>query len=160
MKRFFLFSLLGFVWMAFVTVSLPDAPLKDMRGHEVRFLQVVQNGNKPVVVSFWATWCVPCIKELDAIADVYPDWQDETGVKLVAISVDDARTAGRIKSLVNGRGWDYEVYHDYKGELKEKLHIRSVPYLMVIHKGRIVYTRNSYNPGDEESLYQLLKKLQ
>ncbi|NPA46840.1 MAG: TlpA family protein disulfide reductase [Chlorobi bacterium] len=159
MKHFFAFLLLGFIWMGFVTVSIPDAELKDLQGRDVSFHKAIENGDKPVIVSFWATWCVPCIKELDAINEVYPDWQDETGVKLIAVSVDDERTSRRIKPLVNGRGWDYEVYHDYKGELKQKLNINAVPYLIIIHKGKIVYTKTSYTPGSEEKLFEIVKKL-
>jgi len=159
MKKFIWLSLTGFILTAFVTLSLPDASLKDLNGHEKRFSEIVRNGDHPVIVSFWATWCVPCIKELDAIAEEYPEWQEETGVKLIAVSIDDERTAKRIKPMVNGRGWEYEVYHDYKGELKQKFNIHSVPYLMVIYKGKIVYSRNSYTPGDEEHLYELIRQL-
>ena len=159
MKKIFVFLLLGFLWTGFVTPALPDAELKDLKGRNVRFSEAIQNDGKPVIVSFWATWCVPCIKELDAINEVYADWQDETGVKLVAVSVDDERTSRRIKPMVNGRGWEYDIYHDYKGELKQKLNINAVPYLIVIHKGKIVYTKNSYTPGGEEQLYAFIKQL-
>ena len=50
-----------------------------------------------VVLSFWATWCVPCINELDAISEVYEEWVDETQVKLIAIATDDTRTKKRIR---------------------------------------------------------------
>ncbi len=157
----FLFLLLGWSFFSFVTLSLPDAEIKDLNGNIKKFSEVIRNDDKPVIVSFWATWCVPCIKELDAISEVYPDWQDETGVKLIAVSIDDERTAKRIKALVNGRGWtDYEVYHDFKGELNRKFHLNNtVPYLIVIHKGKIVFEKNSYTPGGEEELYEVLKSL-
>jgi len=86
--------------------------------------------------------------------------EEETGVKLIAVSVDDEKTARRIKPMVNGRGWtDFEIYHDYKGELKRAMNIVSVPYLIVIHNGEIVYQRNAYTPGDEEELYEFLLEL-
>jgi len=157
----FVFSLLGLVFLSFVTLSpLPQGEIKDLQGKTHQFTDVIQNDGNPVIVSFWATWCVPCIKELDAISEVYPDWQDETGVKLVAISVDDEKTARRIKPMVNGRGWtDYEIYHDYKGEIKRALNIVSVPYLIVIHDGKIVYKKNTYTPGGEEELYEFIRSL-
>jgi thiol-disulfide isomerase/thioredoxin len=160
MKKLIL-SFTGLLFLSFVTLSpLPEGEILDLKGKSHQFSEVIQNGDKPVIVSFWATWCVPCIKELDAISDVYPDWQDETGVKLIAVSVDDEKTARRIKPMVNGRGWsDYEVYHDYKGELQRALHITSVPYLIVIHKGKIVHKKNSYTPGSEEELYEFIKTL-
>jgi len=153
--------LIGFLLWAFVTPApLPDGELKDLNGKVTRFSEVIQNEGNPVIVSFWATWCVPCIKELDAISEVYPDWREETGVKLVAVSVDDEKTARRIKPMVNGRGWtDYEIYHDYKGELKRALHIQSVPYLIVIHKGKIVFQKSTYTPGSEEELFEFIRSL-
>ena len=160
MKKF-LIPLIGLFFSAFVTYSpLPRAELKDLNGRSVWFTDVIRNDDKPVAVSFWATWCVPCIKELDAISEVYPDWKEETGVKVVAVSVDDEKTARRIKPMVNGRGWtDFEIYHDYKGELRRALNIVSVPYLIVIHKGKIVYTKNTYTPGGEEELYEVIRSL-
>ncbi len=159
--KIFVLSLTGWLFFSFVTLSpLPEGEILDLKANTHKFTQVVENGDKPVIVSFWATWCVPCIKELDAISEVYPDWQEETGVKLIAISVDDEKTARRIKPMVNGRGWtDYEIYHDYKGELQRALHITSVPYLIVIHKGKIVYKKNSYTPGSEEKLYEIIQNL-
>ncbi len=160
MKNFFV-SLLGLSLLSFVTLSpLPEGEIIDLNGKKHMFSEVVASTEKPIIVSFWATWCVPCIKELDAISDVYPDWQEETGVRLIAISVDDEKTSRRIKPMVNGRGWtDYEIYHDYKGELQRALNINSVPYLIVIHKNKIVYKKNSYTPGSEDELFDFIKSL-
>ena len=136
--------------------NIPDAQLTDLKGNKVSFKDIV-NSDKPVIVSFWATWCVPCMNELDAISEVYPDWQDETGVKLIAISQDDDRTARRITPLVNGKGWDYEIYRDYNFELKRAFNIASIPFMLIIKDGKVVAKRSGYTPGSEDEIYEIIK---
>ncbi len=155
MKKLILFLSLA-VFSFNYAQQVPDATVLDMKGNKVDFKKLVQS-EKPVIVSFWATWCVPCINELDAISEVYPDWQDETGVKLIAISRDDDRTARRIKPLVNGKAWDYEIYRDFNDDLKRALNIASIPYMIIIKNGKIVSTRSGYTPGSEEEIYDVIK---
>ncbi len=140
----------------FYAQNIPQAKVLDMKGNKVDFSEIVKS-DKPVIVSFWATWCVPCINELDAINEVYPDWQEETGVKLIAVSRDDDRTARRIKALVNGKAWDYEVYRDFNDDLKRALNIASIPFMIIIKNGKIVATRSGYTPGSEEEIYEIIK---
>lgn len=139
--------------------QLPDVTLKDINGKSVNVSKLSNNG-KPIVVSFWATWCKPCIRELKAIHEVYPDWQDETGVKVVIVSIDEAQNAQKVKPLVDGFGWEYDVLLDSNGELKRLLNIQSVPYVLVLDgKGKIVYNHTGYTDGGEEELYKIIKKL-
>jgi thiol-disulfide isomerase/thioredoxin len=156
MKKIILFfSLL--ISISINAQNIPDAVVTDMNGNKVNFKELVSS-DKPVIVSFWATWCVPCINELDAISEVYPDWQEETGVKLIAVSRDDDRTARRIKPLVNGKAWDYEVYRDVNDDLKRALNIASIPYMIIIKNGKIVATRSGYTPGSEDEIYEIISK--
>lgn len=147
------------LFMAFSTFAqnIPSASIVDLKGNKVNFKDIIKS-DKPVIISFWATWCVPCMNELDAISEVYPDWQDETGVKLIAISQDDDRTARRIVPLVNGKGWDYEIYRDYNNELKRAFNIASIPYMLIIKDGKIVSTRSGYTPGSEDEIYEIISK--
>ena len=100
--------------------ELPSVLLKDVNGNTVNTAELSNDG-KPMVISFWATWCKPCKRELKAISEVYPDWQDETGVKLVAVSIDEAQNAAKVKPLVDGMNWEYEVLLDPNGEFKRQM---------------------------------------
>ncbi len=120
----------------------------------------LSNGGKPILISFWATWCKPCVAELNAINENYSDWQKETGVKVIAISVDDARTMNNVAPFINGRNWNYEVYLDPNGEFQRAMSVNLVPHSFIINgKREIVSQHTSYNPGDEDKLYEEIKKI-
>jgi thiol-disulfide isomerase/thioredoxin len=134
--------------------SLPAVELKNLKGEKVDFSSLSNDG-KPMVINFWATWCKPCISELDNINDVYEDWQDETGIKIVAVSIDDSRNVRRVAPFVKGRGWDYEVYTDENSDLRRALNINNPPHTLLINgEGKIVWEHNGYMPGDEDELYR------
>lgn len=137
--------------------KLPNVTLKDLKGKSVNIAQYGKS-DKPVIVSFWATWCGPCLKELEAINKVYDKWQKETGVELVAVSIDDSRTRSRVKPLVNGKAWDYTILLDENQELKRAMNVINPPYTVVVYKGQIVYSHTGYTPGTENELYKELKK--
>lgn len=138
---------------------VPAVDLKDINGKQMNTGNI-QNDGKPIVISFWATWCSPCKKELNAIHDEYDEWVEETGVKLIAVSIDDERTRSRVGPYVDGQGWDFEVLLDPNGDFKRAMGVNNVPHTFVIDgSGKIVYSHNSYAPGDEEKLFKLLVEL-
>lgn len=138
--------------------DLPNVDLTSMDGESVT-LKNETNKDGVTIVSLWATWCVPCLKELDAINDVYVDWQEETNVELIAISVDDSRTVGRVKSLVNGKDWDYKVLLDKNNDLRRALNASSIPLTVLVKDNKIVYEHSGYSPGAELELYEKIKEL-
>lgn len=137
--------------------NLPTTEIKTLDG-ETTSLQEISENNDLYVVSLWATWCVPCKNELDAINEVYVDWQDETNVKVFAISVDDSRTVSRVKPMINGKAWDFTILLDTNNDLKRELGASTVPLTLIIKNGKIVYRHSGYTPGSEDELFEEIKK--
>ena len=139
--------------------TVPSANVKDLEGNSVNTSEF-NNDGKPMIINFWATWCTPCKRELNNIADVYDDWVSETGVKLIAISIDDARNSSKVGPYVNGKGWEYEVYIDSNQDFQRAIGFQNPPFTCVVNaEGKIVYTHTGYTEGDEEGLYEVLKKV-
>ena len=139
--------------------SIPDATVKTLDNSSFQTSEITNGGN-PIIISFWATWCSPCKRELNAIAEEFEDWVDETRVKLVAISIDDARNMHKVKPYVDGQGWVYDVYIDANADFKRVMNVNNVPHTFLIDgNGHIVWQHNSYAPGDEDELYDLVVKL-
>ena len=157
--------LLGFTALCLISMAMdggskiPSVKLKDIDGNSVNTAELSNDG-KPMVISFWATWCAPCKKELNAIHEVYEDWQDETGVKVIAVSIDDARSATRVKPYVDAQGWEFEVLMDTNGDFKRSLNVNNVPQTFLVDgNGDIVWTHSGYSPGDEYELLEEIEKL-
>ncbi len=138
--------------------DLPSINLKTLQGQSIA-IDEVTNKEGITIISLWATWCVPCLKELDAISDIYDEWQEETKVKLVAVSIDDSRTTKRVKSMINGKGWDYTILLDTNSDLKRALNASSIPLTILVKDNKIVYEHSGYSPGAELELYEKIKEL-
>lgn len=138
--------------------QLPAIEIKDLAGNNVDISNYSKNG-KITIISFWATWCVPCKKELNNMADLYDEWVEDYGVELVAISIDDSRNTAKVKTYVDGQGWDFEVLLDANSDLKRALNFQTVPFTMLINtKGEIVYRHTGYVEGDEYILEEEIAK--
>ena len=132
---------------------LPKMQMETLEGENIS-LEDISKDDQLVIVSLWATWCVPCKNELDAISEVYDDWVDETNVKLYAVSVDDARTVKRVKPLVSGKDWDYEILLDTNSELKRRLNAPTIPLTLLVKNNKILFRHSGYTPGSEDELYE------
>lgn len=159
MKKLALICILALTTNLFAQHKMPNIALKNLKGEIVNSNLDFQKKDVLYVFSFWATWCAPCVQELDAISDVYGDWKSKLNIEIIAVSVDDARTEKRVKPLVNGKGWEYTVLLDTNQELKRSLSIANVPYIVVVKNSVIIHIQNGHSPGGELEFFEKLKSL-
>lgn len=119
------------------------------------------DGKTPFVVSFWFVTCKFCIEEMDAISEVFDDWQKEKPFRFIAVCTDDTRSLARAKAMVKGRGWDgYQFVFDVNKEYTRAMNVTSCPHVFLFDKdGKLVYSHLGYSPGDEDALFEKVKSL-
>ena len=144
----------------FAQNSLPKVDLTTVNGKGKINTSTFTNDGNPMVISFWATWCKPCMREMGAILDVYEDWQEELGVKLIAISIDDSRNFAKVGPMAATEGWEWEVYVDLNQDFKRSMGVNNIPHTFVIDgNGNIAWQHTGYALGDEDELYEVLEKV-
>jgi len=162
-KKVLIFILLASTFLGFTpdnaSKKLPDITITDLQGKPVK-IQEYAKQSKFTVMSFWATWCAPCKRELDAIGELYPEWVESYGVRLVAITIDNARALTQVKPLIEEKGWEFDVLVDSKQELQQALNFQAIPQTFVVDaEGNVLYQHEGYTPGDEYELEKIIKEL-
>lgn len=139
--------------------TIPSVTIKSLDGTSVDIQDYTGNG-KITVISFWATWCSPCKKELDTISKMYPEWQKKYNMELIAVSIDDERSLKRVPKLVESKGWPYTILSDTESALPKALKFQTVPQTFLVDQdGEIVYSHSGYTEGDELELEEKIKGL-
>lgn len=141
-----------------IQTVLPSAIIKNIDGETINSSKI-NNGKNLIYLTFWATWCKPCIQELNELNNVYDVWRDEFDIKIVAVSVDDIRTLPKVKPFVNGKRWNFEVYLDPNGDLRRMMNVNNVPHSFLINdKGEVIWQQNSHTVGDEHRIYEIIRR--
>ena len=159
MKKLLLTLVIALSYIGNAAAQIPSVVIKNIEGKAVK-TDTLSNNGKPFIIDFFATWCKPCNRELTAIADVYEDWQKEIGVKVIAVSIDQAQNINKVKPLVDNHGWPYEVLLDPNGEFKRALGVQMIPFTIIVDgKGNIAYKHNGYTDGAEDELIEKVREL-
>lgn len=149
----------AFVSSPHAAAQLPNVTVKDTKGKPVNVASLSNDG-KPFIISFFATWCKPCCRELRAIADLYPDWIDETGVKIYIVSIDDAQNTSKVKPFVDAEGWEYDVLLDANSDFFRAMGLSAVPHVLIVDgDGNIAYNHSGYTDGSETELINIVREL-
>ncbi len=157
--RYCMLLVLATGWTLTANAQLPSVTLKTIDGKAVR-TDTLSNNGRPFIIDFFATWCKPCNRELDAISEVYEEWQSETGVKIFAVSIDQAQNIHKVKPLVDSSGWEYDVLLDPNSEFRQALGAQMIPYVIVCDAaGNIVYRHYGYTDGAETELIEKVREL-
>ena len=139
--------------------TLPDINLKDINGKLVNVGDYSKKG-KIIIVSFWATWCTPCKKELNNINDLYEEWKSKYDIIVVAVTIDNARNVMKVKPYVDGQAWPFDILLDVNSDLMRAMNVINPPHTFLIDKtGNVVYSHTGYLEGDEFTLEEKIKAL-
>ena len=159
MKKLLFLMLAVMVGVGASAQSLPDVKIENQEGKVISTKSLADG--TPMIISFWSTTCKPCIMELNAINDNLYDWLEEVDMKVVAISVDDARTVSRARAMTKGQGWDdYVCLYDKNQDFKRAMNVSLTPHTCIVDgKGNIVYSHSGYTPGSEQELFEKIKAL-
>ena len=134
---------------------IPEIGLKTLNGESIKSIQAI-NQDGFTIISFWATWCIPCINELDAINKVINEWNQTEDITVLAISTDDSRSKKRVRPLINGKDWIFDVISDTNQEFKRAMGVVGIPHTIVTYKSEIIHRRIGYTPGEEEDLFKVI----
>jgi len=156
--------LLAFACMAFITNThaqdLPDTEIKNVNtGKKIAFNETCEKG-KVTLINFWATWCVPCKKEIKNVSLKMADWKKEADFNYITISIDEARAEGLVRTYAMSQGWTFPYYIDMNAELKRSLSFQTVPFTMIIDKnGKVAFSHAGYEEGGEVEVFAKIKEL-
>ena len=159
MKKLLFLMLAVMVGVGASAQSLPDVKIENQEGKVISTKSLADG--TPMIISFWSTTCKPCIMELNAINDNLYDWLEEVDMKVIAVSVDDARTVSRARAMTKGQGWDdYVCLYDKNQDFKRAMNVSLTPQTFIVDgKGNIVYSHSGYTPGGEQELFEKIKAL-
>jgi len=146
--------------VAFAQESLPNTQIKDVAsGKKVAFNEAFAPG-KVTVVNFWATWCVPCKKEIKNIREKLVDWHKEADFDYMTVSIDESRSEGLVRSYAKAQGWDFPYYIDPNSDLKRSLNFQNVPFTIIVDKaGKVAFMHSGYEEGGEAEVFAKVKEL-
>lgn len=152
-------SLALFCLPALAQESLPTTAVKDLKGKSIPFNKTIEEG-KVTLISFWATWCVPCKKEIKTIRDNMDSWKSEADFNYMTVSVDDSRATAMVRSYAKSQGWEFPAYLDPNSDLKRSLNFQNVPFTMIVDKsGKVAFVHSGFEEGSELQLFEKIKEL-
>lgn len=157
-RMFFIFVLLAVTNFAQEKLegTAPNFGLENLEGDVFELSEFVGKG--PVLLSFWATWCKPCVEELKAYNKIYLAFKEQ-GFTLVAISVDSERSISKVKPYISSMGYEFPVLLDPNSDVARLYYARQVPYTVMIDKdGNILFSHIGYSWGDEIKVEEIVKQ--
>jgi len=148
---------LGF--QSYAQNELPTTTVKDLKGASIPFNQTIEKG-KVTIVSFWATWCIPCKKEIKTIREKLPEWKTQADINYMTVSVDESKATAMVKSYAKSQGWEFPAYMDPNSDLKRSLNFQNVPFTIIVDKeGKVAYMHSGFEEGSEDDVFAKAKEL-
>ena len=131
-------------------IMLPDLSVKLLDGKQVRLSVLLEEG--PLLVSFWATWCAPCKKEMIFLEEFHQKY-NENSFRVLAISTDSPKSMSKVKSYIRAKKYTFLVGIDPNQEIAKKMNALLMPTTLILNKDRKVsWYHQGFIPGDEKEI--------
>lgn len=132
-----------------------DFDLQDIDGNSVKLSALLAKG--PVMLQFWATWCVPCKEEMRGLNDIWAKYKD-SGFSYVAASIDDQKTTGKVKPFIESKGYKFTVVFDSDKNVFKTYGGQDPPFSVLISRtGDVIKTYSGFLPGDDVKVEEDIK---
>src|SRR5579862_1808730 len=155
MKVSLIFSLILLSLYSNAQDSLLVARLKSLQG-KISSFSTFAKKDSLFLICFWATTSDESITELNSINANLEKWQSIRPFRFMAVSIDEGKTANKIRSTYNMNEWTFEVYSDLYGDLRRALHSNNLPQSMIVYRNDIICEQSGWTPGTENYLIQRL----
>ena len=131
-------------------IMLPDLSVRLLDGKQVRLSALLEEG--PLLVSFWATWCAPCKKEMIFLEEFHQKY-NENSFRVLAISTDSPKSMSKVKSYIRAKKHTFLVGIDPNQEIAKKMNALLMPTTLILNKDRKVsWYHQGFIPGDEKEI--------
>jgi len=136
--------------------ALPHLKLRDMQ-NQIHDLDKLVEG-KITLINFWATYCVPCRKEMKHLNRISKTYAGEN-VQVIGVSIDDSRTVGRVKTMAKSQRLNYAILLDTDQKLYKNFNTSSMPFSILLDSsGQILWEHTGYVPGDEVKMESAIQE--
>jgi len=139
-----------------------DIDFKLADGNVVKSSEIMAKNDKPTVLMFWLTTCVPCRYEMKAVKEKFEGWKEQEDFNLYAISTDFAKNYERFVKMVGENDWPWQSVNDVNREFRRIMpgELNGLPQTFIIDKnGQIAYHKRKYRSGDEDALFAKIQEL-
>ena len=151
------FLLVLFFFTTIEAKKIPDLKIKLLDGSKTSLAELTKDG--PLMIDFWATWCVPCLKVMKYLDEYHIEYKDQ-GFKVLMINTDSPRSIGKVKSYLKSQNHQFLIGLDPNKVISKKLNGLVMPTLILVEKGgEIKWRHQGYLPGEEEEIKKQIAQL-
>ena len=137
--------------------TIPDLKIRLLNGSFTTLHQLSQDG--PLLIDFWATWCVPCKKVMKYLNEYHEEYANDN-FKVLMINTDTPRSLGKVRGFIKSQNYSFNVGMDPNKVLSRKLNGMIMPTLILVDKGGIIKWRHQgYVAGEEIEIEKQIKKV-
>ena len=151
------FLLVLFFFTTIEAKKIPDLKIKLLDGSKTSLAELTKDG--PLMIDFWATWCVPCLKVMKYLDEYHIEYKDQ-GFKVLMINTDSPRSIGKVKSYLKSQNHQFLIGLDPNKVISKKLNGLVMPTLILVEKGgEVKWRHQGYLPGEEEEIKKQIIQL-